>query len=91
MSQPGSDVYKRQRKRLSIRRQSGVQALDTVAAAWNIQVPYFCSGGVFYWGEQPEQTMTYTFEAGRNILSLARRGSLWDCLLYTSRDTMKGM
>ena len=46
------------RKRLSIRRQSGVQALDTVAAAWNIQVPYFCSGGVFYWGEQPEQTMT---------------------------------
>ena len=57
------------RKRLSIRRQSGVQALDTVAAAWNIQVPYFCSGGVFYWGEQPEQTMTYTFEAGRNILS----------------------
>ena len=66
------------RKRLSIRRQSGVQALDTVAAAWNIQVPYFCSGGVFYWGEQPEQTMTYTFEAGRNILSLARRGSLWD-------------
>jgi len=64
--------------RLSSRRQSGVQALDTVAAAWNIQVPYFCSGGVFYWGEQPEQTMTYTFEAGRNILSLARRGSLWD-------------
>mgnify|MGYP000157813883 FL=1 len=66
------------RKRLSIRKQSGVQALDAVAAAWGIQVHYFFSGGVFYWGEEPEQSMIYTFEAGRNILSLARRGSLWD-------------
>lgn len=66
------------RKQLSIRKQSGVQALDTVAAAWGIQVPYFFSGGVFYWDEKPEQTVTYTFESGRNILSLVRRGSLWD-------------
>lgn len=66
------------RKQIPIRKQSGVQALDTVAAAWGIQVPYFFSGGVFYWGEKPEQTMTYTFESGRNILSLVRRGSLWD-------------
>lgn len=66
------------RKKLSIRKQSGVQALDAVAAAWGIQVPYFFSGGVFYWGEKPEQSMTYTFEAGKNILSLVRRGSLWD-------------
>ena len=66
------------RKRLSIRKQSGVQALDAVAAAWGIQVHYFFSGGVFYWGEEPEQSMIYTFEAGRNILSLARRGNLWD-------------
>ena len=57
------------RKRLSIRKQSGVQALDAVAAAWGIQVHYFFSGGVFYWGEEPEQSMIYTFEAGRNILS----------------------
>ena len=54
------------------------QALDAVAAAWGLQVPYFFSGGIFYWGRQPEQSMIYTFEAGRNILSLARRGSLWD-------------
>ena len=66
------------RRQLSIRRQSGVQALDAVAAAWGIRVPYFFSGGVFYWGETTEQTMTYSFEAGRNILSLVRRGSLWD-------------
>lgn len=66
------------RKRLSIRKQSGVQALDAVAAAWGLQVPYFFSGGIFYWGRQPEQPLTYSFEAGRNILSLARRGSLWD-------------
>ena len=66
------------RKRLSIRKQSGVQALDAVAAAWGLQVPYFFSGGIFYCGRQPEQSVIYTFEAGRNILSLARRGSLWD-------------
>lgn len=66
------------RKQLSIRKQSGVQALDAVAAAWGIQVPYFFSGGVFYWDEKPEQSVTYTFEVGKNILSLVRRGSLWD-------------
>ena len=66
------------RKQLSIRKQSGVQALDTVAAAWGIRVSYFFCDGVFYWGEKPEQSMTYSFEAGRNILGLVRRGSLWD-------------
>ena len=54
------------RKQLSIRKQSGVQALDAVAAAWGIQVPYFFSGGVFYWDEKPEQSVTYTFEVGKN-------------------------
>ena len=49
-----------------------------MAAAWGIQVPYFFLGGVFYWDSKPVQTAIYTFEAGRNILSLVRRGSLWD-------------
>lgn len=66
------------RPQVSIRKQSGVQVLDTVAAAWGIQVPYFFLGGVFYWDSKPVQTAIYTFEAGRNILSLVRRGSLWD-------------
>lgn len=35
------------RKQLSIRKQSGVQALDAVAAAWGIQVPYFFPAASF--------------------------------------------
>lgn len=72
-----SKAYPR-RKTLPIRRQNAVQAIETVNNAWGIQFPFFFSGGVFYWGETPEQDTVYTFEYGVNILRLERRGGLWD-------------
>ena len=39
---------------------------------------FFFSGGVFYWGEKPEQQKVYTFEYGVNIINLARLGGVWE-------------
>ena len=67
-----------ERKQLPIRQMSVIQAINAVHAAWGIKRPFFFSGGVFYWGEKPEQEKVYTFEYGVNILSLARRGGVWE-------------
>lgn len=67
-----------ERKMLPIREQNGVQALETINAAWGLKVPFFFSGGVFYWDEKPEQKKVYTFERGVNILGLHRAGGIWE-------------
>ena len=66
------------RKKLPIRQMSGVQAINAVNAAWNIKKRFFFSGGVFYWGERPEQQNIYIFEYGVNIISLLRLGGVWE-------------
>lgn len=66
------------RKKVSIRQQNAVQAINTVNAAWGVKVPFFFSGGVFYWDEKPEQKKIYTFEYGVNILNLNRVGGVWE-------------
>ena len=66
------------RKKLPIRQMSGVQAINAVNAAWGIKKRFFFSGGVFYWGEKPEQQKVYTFEYGVNIISLLRIGGVWE-------------
>ena len=66
------------RKMLPIRQQNAVQAINTVNAAWGLNVPFFFSGGVFYWNEKPEQEKIYTFEYGVNILSLGKSGRAWE-------------
>ena len=66
------------RKILPIRKQNVVQAIHTVNAAWGLKLPFFFSGGTFYWGEKPEQSTVYTFEYGVNIISLGRRGGVWE-------------
>ena len=66
------------RKMLPIRKQTAVQAINTVNAAWGLRVPFFFSGGVFYWDEKPEQKKVYTFERGVNILNLRRAGGVWE-------------
>lgn len=43
-----------------------------------LRVPFFFSGGVFYWDEKPEQKKVYTFERGVNILNLRRAGGVWE-------------
>lgn len=62
------------RKKLPIRQMSGVQAINAVNAAWSLKEQFFFSGGVFYWGEKPEQQKVYTFEYGVNIINLVRLG-----------------
>lgn len=66
------------RKKLPIRQMSGVQAINAVNAAWSLKERFFFSGGVFYWGEKPEQQKIYTFEYGVNIINLARLGGVWE-------------
>lgn len=56
----------------------GVQAINAVNAAWSLKERFFFSGGVFYWGEKPEQQKVYTFEYGVNIINLARLGGVWE-------------
>lgn len=67
-----------ERKLLPIRQQNGVQAIESINAAWGLKVPFFFSGGVFYWDEKPEQEKVYTFEHGVNILGLNRAGGVWE-------------
>lgn len=66
------------RKRLPIQQMSVIEAINAVHAAWNTKQPFFFSGGVFYWGEKPEQSKIYTFEYGVNIISLVRTGGAWE-------------
>ena len=66
------------RKVLPIRRQNAVQAIHAIHAAWRVNVPFFFSGGIFYWDERPEQKKIYTFEYGVNILGLNRTGGVWE-------------
>lgn len=66
------------RRMLPIRKQNAVQAINTVNAAWSLKVPFFFSGGVFYWDAKPEQKKIYTFEYGINIIGLNRTGGIWE-------------
>lgn len=65
------------RRRTPIRQMDAIQAINAIDAAWNISTRFFFSGGVFYWGTEPEQTRLYTFEYGVNIITLERVGGLW--------------
>jgi len=74
-----SDIYP-EKKQVPIRQMNVIEAINTVHSAWGIRQHFFFSGGVFYWGEKPEQKAIYTFEYGVNILSLTRAGSAWELL-----------
>lgn len=67
-----------ERKQVPIRKMNVIQAINAVHAAWGIKKKFFFSGGVFYWGERPEQKKVYAFEYGVNILGLTRAGGVWE-------------
>jgi hypothetical protein len=67
-----------ERKQVPIRQMSAIQAINAVHAAWGIKQKFFFSGGVFYWGEKPDQDKIYSFEYGVNILNLIRTGGVWE-------------
>jgi hypothetical protein len=67
-----------ERKQVPIRKMNVIQAINAVHAAWGIRKKFFFFGGMFYWGERPEQKKVYAFEYGVNILGLTRAGGVWE-------------
>ena len=67
-----------ERRQVPIKKMSVIQAINAVHAAWGIKKKFFFSGGVFYWGEKPEQKKVTVFEYGVNVLTLTRSGGVWE-------------
>lgn len=61
-----------------IYRKNVVALIKELHNIWSIDERFFFSGGVFYWGEKPEQGRVYQFEYGVNIISLGRPLRLWE-------------
>lgn len=66
------------RKVVPIFRKNVVAAIEELMSIWGIKERFFFSGGIFYWGEKPEQEKVYHFEYGVNIISLERPLSMWE-------------
>ena len=66
------------KSRFSVSQKNVLDVINLIHAAWNIANRFFFSGGVFYWGEKPEQAKIYTFEYGINIIALKRLGGVWE-------------
>lgn len=67
-----------ERRRVPIRDMTVRSMVEEIHCLWGIRPAFFFSGGVFYWGVEPEQTRTFRFEYGVNILALTRRGGNWE-------------
>lgn len=65
-------------RQVPIRNMTVRSMVEEIHSIWGIHPPFFFSDGVLYWGEEPEQTRTYRFEYGTNIISLARKGGCWE-------------
>lgn len=55
-----------------------IAVIKEVGTVWGIKNKFFFSGGVFYWGEKPEQEKIYNFEYGVNIITLDRPLGSWE-------------
>jgi len=66
------------RKYVPIYRKNVIAVIKELHTLWGINEKFFFSGGVFYWGEKPEQDQIYQFEYGVNIISLTRPLRLWE-------------
>ncbi|BFH11083.1 hypothetical protein J6TS7_02830 [Paenibacillus dendritiformis] len=65
--------------RLPIVQKTALAVIEEIRSVWKVQqMPFFFSGDVFYWGEQPEQTVVYEFVYAENIISLERSGGAWE-------------
>ena len=71
-----SEAEYEKRQVVPIDEQDAVAALLRVNNIWQIDVPFFFRGGVFYWGIRPEQAQTYELDDG-NILGLEKEGDTW--------------
>ncbi|WP_249725585.1 serine/arginine repetitive matrix protein 2 [Paenibacillus dendritiformis] len=64
--------------RLPILQKTALAVIEDIRSIWKAQMPFFFSGNVFYWGEQPEQPLIYEFVYAENIISLERSGGAWE-------------
>lgn len=61
-----------------IQRKNVIAVIEAIHTLWRIDVPFYFADGVFYWGKQPEQAHVYQFEYAENIISLQRKGGMWE-------------
>jgi hypothetical protein len=66
------------KKVVPIYKKSVISVIEEIHSIWKIKEDFYFSGGVFYWGEKPEQSKIYEFEYGVNIISLDRLGGVWE-------------
>ena len=75
--QISQEVYQ-PKKVVPVAQKNGIQVLEEIRRLWQIQKRFYFSGGVFYWGTNPEQKQTYLFEYGSNIIRLERSMGSWE-------------
>ena len=63
---------------MPISKKNVIAVIKEVGTIWGIKNKFFFSGGVFYWGEKPEQEKIYNFEYGVNIITLDRPLGSWE-------------
>lgn len=72
-----SKTYQK-KKVVPIFKKNVISVIEEIHSIWKIKEEFYFSGGVFYWGEKPEQKKIYEFEYGINIISLERPGGVWE-------------
>lgn len=72
-----SKVFQK-KKVVPVFKKNVIAVIEEIHNVWKIKEQFYFSGGVFYWGEKPEQKKVYEFEYGVNIISLERPGGVWE-------------
>ena len=66
------------RKVVPVSQKNVIAVIKEIGSLWGAKNKFFFSGGVFYWGEAPEQEKTYSFEYGVNIITLDKPLGAWE-------------
>ncbi len=72
-----SKVFQK-KKVVPVFKKNVISVIEEIHNLWKVKEQFYFSGGVFYWGEKPEQKKIYEFEYGVNIISLKRSGGVWE-------------
>jgi hypothetical protein len=72
-----SKVFQK-KKVVPVFKKNVISVIEEIHNLWKVKEQFYFSGGVFYWGEKPEQKKIYEFEYGVNIISLERSGGVWE-------------
>ena len=72
-----AEIYQ-PRSVVSIAQKNVIAVIKEINTIWGIKNKFFFSGGIFYWGEKPEQEKIYNFEYGVNIITLDKPLGSWE-------------